>query len=76
MQILERVDGLRLYVCAREGVGCINSARPAEYASLQGEIEFSHRTPPRLSHTRRRSACPRQIPLSTQVRKRVRLGQK
>ena len=57
-------------------VGCINSARPRLNPQLAGRIEFSHRTPPRPSHTRSCSACPHRSPLSTQVRKRVRLGQK
>jgi hypothetical protein len=56
--------------------GCINSARPAEYASLQGESS-SRTARLRGPHT---PAVVRsvqgQIPLSTQVRKRVRLGRK
>jgi hypothetical protein len=57
------------------GVGCINSVRPAESANLQGESSSRTAVPPRGSHTRRRPPCPREIPLATQVRKRVRLGQ-
>jgi hypothetical protein len=38
-------------------VGCINSARPAEYASLQRESSSSTARR-RGPHTRRRSACP------------------
>jgi hypothetical protein len=59
-----------------EARGVHNSVRPAESATLQGESSSRTAVPPRRSHTRRRPPCLREISLSTQVRKRVRLGQK
>jgi ATP-dependent exoDNAse (exonuclease V) beta subunit len=70
------LDVANVVAAQAERVGCINSVRPAEYANLQGESSSRTAVPPRRSHTRRRPPCPREIPLSTQVRKRVRLGQK
>jgi superfamily I DNA/RNA helicase len=71
------LDVANVVAAQAERVGCINSVRPAEYANLQGESSS------RTAAPRRRDARPQapalsaaEIPLSTQVRKRVRLGQK
>jgi hypothetical protein len=55
-------------------VGCTNSIRLPESASLQGESSFRGACR-RNAHTKRAAGLSADLRLSTQVRKRVRLGQ-